>query len=202
MFIQRSLELNQEFECLSPDIKLKMMRLYNFHFSGSNCWFFTDKLFQQLINSYNVNVRIIFQVPRNTHCWITEELCGGRHAKQQIYRRYVKFVNSLANTERQNIKSLFNFVSSDVRSQAGTNLRKILMDSNILVLPGTTRPGSFSQYTVYPTPVGDEYKVPLILSLLSILEDNWEVLFNEEDDDEDSLEENDLQFMINELCST
>ena len=143
----------------------------------------------------------MFQVPRDTHCWIAEEMCGGRHAKQQIYRRYVKFVNSLVNTERQNIKSLFSFVSSDVRSQVASNLRKILLDSGILVFPGTTRPGSLGQYKVYPTPVGEEYRVPLILSLMSIRENNWEVLFNEEDDDEDRLEENDLQFMIDELCS-
>ena len=78
-FIQSSMELNQFFESLEPESQLRMLRLYNMHFSGSNNWFFSDVLFQQLVNSFNVNARILFDIPRNSHCWIVEALCGGKH---------------------------------------------------------------------------------------------------------------------------
>ena len=83
-FIQCCMELNQEFECLPPESRLRLLHLYNMHFSGSNCWNFQEKTFQQLTKSYNVNIRILFDLPINTHCWIAEEISGGKHAKQQI----------------------------------------------------------------------------------------------------------------------
>ena len=86
-FIQRSMELNEEFECLTPECKQKLHRLYNNDFSGSSCWNYDDRIFQQLLNSYNVNMRIVFNIPRETHCWIVERISGGHHAKQQIYSR-------------------------------------------------------------------------------------------------------------------
>ena len=39
-FIQSAVELNQEFESLEPESQLRMLRLYNMHFSGSNCFDF------------------------------------------------------------------------------------------------------------------------------------------------------------------
>ena len=171
------------------------------HFSGSNNWFFSDVLFQQLVNSFNVNARILFDIPRNSHCWIVEELCGGKHAQQQIYSRYIKFVNTLATTHRDNVRSLFNIVSGDVRSQVGSNLRKLQNDTGITILPGSTRPSILNNYRVYTTPVDQEHILPLLSSLLEIRQSNWEVLFCEENGDFETLEENDVQFMIEELCT-
>ena len=130
--------------------------------------------------------------PRDCHCWIVEDISGGRHAKQQIYSRYIKFVNTLANTSRECVRSLFRYVSDDVRSQVGSNIRKIFIDSGLLIVPGQTRPSALSNYTVYPT---------LIQSLREILCDNWTIIFNEEDGDVEQMEANEIQMMIDELCS-
>ena len=164
-------------------------------------WFFSDVLFQQLVNSFNVNARIVFDIPRNSHCWIVEELCGGKHAQQQIYSRYIKFVNTLATTHRDNVRSLFNIVSVDVRSQVGSNLRKLQLDTGITIFPGSTRPSILSNYRVYATPEHQEHILPLLSSLLEIRQSNWEVLFCEENGDLETLEENDVKFMIDELCT-
>ena len=200
-FIQRSMEINEEFECLTPECKQKLHRLYNNHWSGSCCWNFDDKLFQQLVNSYNVNMRIVYSLPCDCHCWIVEGISGGNHAKKQIYSRYVKFVNTLANTSRDCVRFLFKYVSDDVRSQVAGNIRKIFLDSSVLIVPGQTRPSDFSDYTVYPVPEGEEHRIPLIQSLREILSDNWTIIFNEEEEDEDNFETNDIQIMINDLCS-
>ena len=200
-FIQCSMEINEEFEVLTPECKQKLHRLYNNHWSGSSCWQYDDKVFQQMVNSYNVNTRIVYNVPRDCHCWITEEISGGRHAKQQIYSRYIKFVNTLANNSRECVRSLFRYVIDDVRSQVGSNLRKIFIDSGLLIVPGQTMPSALSNYTVYPAPEGEEYRIPLIQSLREILCDNWTIIFNEEDGDVEQMEANEIQMMIDELCS-
>ena len=201
-FIQCSVELNQEFECLAPEIRMRLLRLYNMHFSGCNCWSFQDVGFQQLCNSYNVNLRILHNLPLNTSCWLVEEISGGRHAKQQIYSRYVKFVNTLANSSRDCVRFLFNYVSGDVRSQVGGNLKKLTRDTGIPVTPGNTSPKVLNNYRVYSAPVGEEYRLPLLVSLLEIRGDHWSIIFNEESDEPEEANENDLLMMINEVCSS
>ena len=114
---------------------------------------------------------------------------------------YIKFVNTLATTHRDNVRSLFNIVSGDVRSQVGSNLRKLQNDTGITILPGSTRPSILNNYRVYTTPVDQEHILPLLSSLLEIRQSNWEVLFCEENGDFETLEENDVQFMIEELCT-
>ncbi len=162
-------------------------------------------MFQQLSNSYNVNIRIIFDIPRSSHCWITEQIAGIGHAKQQMYARYIKFVNTLYSTKRQCVKSLFEYVRGDVRSLVGGNLRQILLDCDVTVVPGVTRPSELSNYNVYPIPEDEAYRLPLLKLLMEIRNDNWTVIFNEEnegDEPDDEMDDNDIVIMINDVCSS
>ena len=123
--------------------------------------------------------------------------------RKQIFSRYVKFVNSLYNTERQCVRFLFKYVSDDVRLQVGGNLRTILIQTGLLVVPGRTRPADLNNYRVYTVPEGEEYRIPLLHSLIDIREDNWSILFNEENSDNvEELQENDILLMIHEVCTT
>ena len=92
IFIDKCMELNQEFYLYPPEVKLKMCKIYNSHFTGSPLWDFFSSHFSQLCNSWNVNIRIMFGIPRNTHCWIVEEISGGNHARQMIFSRYIQCV--------------------------------------------------------------------------------------------------------------
>ena len=107
IFIQTCMNLNQEFETLPSESQLKLFKLYNTHFTGSNCWDYQSNIFQQLLNSYNVNLKCIFNLPCGTHSWLTEELSEGNHAQVIIYKRFVKFVQTLVNNKRQSLKTLF-----------------------------------------------------------------------------------------------
>ena len=44
-----------------------------------------------------------------------------------------------------------------------------------------------------------EWKLPLLVSLLAIRDENWEVLFD--GDDEDEIQENDIQTLIDEVTT-
>ena len=67
-------------------------------------------------------------------------------------------------------------MSDDVRSQVGGNLRTILIQTGVLVVPGRTRPADLNNYRVYTVPEGEEYRIPLLHSLIDIREDNWSIL--------------------------
>ena len=198
VYIQACMNLNQEFECLSGENQLRLLRLYNSHYTGSQCWDFTSKMFDQLMNSYNVNIRIIFNLPRKTHCWMMEEISGGKHPKQMIYSRFLKFIKTLEENKRESVKALFNTMKTDVRSLTGTNIRKIFLDTGIQYEPITPTSHLLRNYRVYKMPKEDEWKLSLLVSLMEIRDDHWEVLFNDETDN--SLEENDIESMIDEVC--
>ena len=199
IFIQTCMNLNQEFETLPSESQLKLFKLYNTHFTGSNCWDYQSNIFQQLVNSYNVNLKCIFNLPWGTHTWLTEELSEGNHAQVIIYKRFVKFVQTLVNNKRQSLKTLFKYAYEDVRSLIGGNLRKIQLVTGIKIVPGVTAPVQLRNCRIYKAPEGEEWRLPLLQSLLEIRSENWEILFNEE---LENYEGDDISTMIEEVCST
>ena len=180
--------------------KLRLLDVFNSHFTGSNCWLYDSEKFKQLMNSYNVNIRVIHDLPYSTPAWLVEQLGGCRHPRQQIYKRFCKFVDTLAGNGKPGIRGLFNMVVSDVRSLIGANSRRILLDSGILVTPGKTRIDKLSNYRVYTAPEDEIWKLPLMVSLLEIKCSNWEILFDEEGDE--AINDNDLISMIDEVATS
>ena len=89
-------------------------------------------------------------------------LSGGKHAKQMMHSRYVKFMSSVAKNKRQYLKSLQNLIKNDLKSVTGSNLRKILLDTGHSITPGLTSKVILYNYRVYKIPEGEEWRVPLI----------------------------------------
>ena len=65
------------------------------------------------------------------------------------------------------------------------------------MIPGRTRTDLLRKYKVYPVPEGHEWKLPLLISLLEIRSENFEVFFDEEGEEE--LDGNDIELMIAEI---
>ena len=199
IFIDKCMELNQEFFTYPPEIKLKMCNIYNTHFTGSPLWDFESHYFAQLCNTWNVNMRIMFEIPKETHCWMVEELSHGKHAQTMIFSRYIKFIDSLVNNKRPTIRSLFKIVSKSVLSVTGSNMRYIMMKTHVPVIAGNTKPQAIKTNRVYTVPDHEEWRIPLLRSLLELRNKQWEVLFDEE---EGQLMPNEIQMMIEEVCIT
>ena len=86
-----------------------------------------------------------------------------------------------------------------MRSTTGGNLRKIFLDTGVQVIPGVTNKADICNFRVYKYDEKEHWRLPLLVSLLEIQNDNWEVLFN--DDDEDHIDENDVKEMIESICT-
>ena len=67
-FIQTCYNLNQEFAFATEEVRLKMLRLYNTAFYGSNSWLFRSEEVLKFGRTWNVNLRILFDIPYGTHC--------------------------------------------------------------------------------------------------------------------------------------
>ena len=91
-------------------------------------------------------------------------------------------------------------MAGDVRSLIGANSKKILRDTGVLISPGKTRIDMLNNYRVYTTPEDEAWKLPLMVSLQAIKSQNWEVLFDEEWDD--NIQDNGLIAMIDEVATS
>ena len=67
-------------------------------------------------------------------------LTNGKHAKKMVYSRYAKFLKSVANNRRPALCGLLRAVKDDCQSYVGQNIRAILLDSEVRIVPGETTP--------------------------------------------------------------
>ena len=191
--------MNQEFECLDGEVQTKLLRIYNSHFTGSCLWDFDTHCFQMLTNSWNVNLRTMYNLPIQTHNWIVERISGDKHAKQLIFKRYIKFIESLEKNKRPSLQFLLKLVQRDQRCTTGSNLRHIYDETEIFIVPGKTIPALLDTYQVYKTPVDEDWKIPLIISLMSIRDSEWVLNFDE--NDPQPILQNDIERTLERLCS-
>ena len=129
-----------------------------------------------------------------------EELSGGHLAKKLIYKRYIKFITSLVDSDRPMLRALFQLVRHDVQSVTGSNLHKILLDTGVNVVPGVRTSSNISWYNVYGgIPNGKEWIIPMLTDLIEVRDNRWEVNF---DSETDGLTKDDIDVMINDICSS
>ena len=198
-FINKCINMNQEFQCISCQNQVKLLRIYNSHFTGSCLWSFDSENFKQLTRSWNVNLRIPFDLPLETPSWIVEQLSNGRHAKQVIMKMYIKFLESLVKSTKPAVQALVKRTHKDVRTHTGANIRHILLETGILVTPGETKSFILNELCVYEVPKEHEWKKGLLISLLEIRDSKWMVQFDEESE---NFNEDEVQLMIDNVCTS
>ena len=66
-YIQKNNDINQEFYFAHPRTKFHLNVIYNSHFSGSSLWNLFGRNVEMLENSWNLSMRIMFDLPLETH---------------------------------------------------------------------------------------------------------------------------------------
>ena len=125
---------------------------------------------------------MIYNLPWETHCWVIQ-LITGDNLKCILYARFVKFINAIHNSSKPAIKYLYSVSASDVRSITGSNLRSILVDTGIQAIPGTLQLKEIKKTVLHRVPSGEEWKIPLLESLLEVQSGASEILFDKEEND-------------------
>ena len=110
----------------------------------------------------------------------------------------MKFLESLVNNKRQCVQALVNRACQDVRSHTGANLKHILLETGIYIVPGVTNQNVFDGLFIYSIPEGQEWKLGLLTSLIEIRYHKWSFNFDEEGD---VLKEDEITVMINQVST-
>ena len=126
-YIQRNCEITQEFHFYFPATKDHINRIYNLSFTGSPLWdLFSDSAIS-LEKTYNISVRNMYNLPRETHRYIIEPVTGKMHLKLILIKRFLQFREQVAKCPKSLVKDLYNIFQYDASSLTGSNLRKIML---------------------------------------------------------------------------
>ena len=104
-----------------------MNLIYNFDFTGSPVWNLFSPEAIMLENSWNTSVRIMHDLPLQTHRVFIEPVSKSRHLKFVLLERFLSFLDQIEKSKKLVPKHLLNFIKHDVRSTTGSNLRNLLL---------------------------------------------------------------------------
>ena len=121
-FIGKVSSLLQEFGNVDPEIKVKILNIYTTSFYGSNLWDIFSKDCERLYKSWNVAMRLIFEVSRCTHRYLIEPMSKSLHPKTMLCSRYVGFYKSLIQSSKLSVRILAKLFKGDQRTVLGRTL--------------------------------------------------------------------------------
>ena len=83
MYIVKNNELNQEFYYAHPKTKIWINNVYNTSLYGAPLWDMFSRNFEKLEKTWNVSIRTMLSIPRNTH-EISSGAFGRNSAHHQV----------------------------------------------------------------------------------------------------------------------
>ena len=116
-----------------------------------------------------------------------------------LFARFVKFVNAIKKSRKPALKFLLSVSAADVTSLTGSNLRSIVRNTGVQVIPGVTHAAAVKKQTLNKIPEEDKWKVPLIHSLLAVKAEEFEIIFDDEEDIQGNVVGEDI--LVNICCS-
>ena len=120
-YINKNIELNQEFFFAHPFTKIKVNKIYNSHFYGSPLWNLFGSGALRIESSYNRSVKIMLDLPYATHRSLIQPLTDDVHVKLVLIRRFLSFMDKIKNSGKVPLTMLMSEAMKDVRSTTGSN---------------------------------------------------------------------------------
>ena len=129
-YVARSIELNQEFHFATSETKLKINELYNYSWYGSVLYKLYGPEAVKLESCYNRSVKIMMDLPIETHRGLIEPLSRRRHLSKSLSQRFLVFTEKIRRSKKPILRVLMSEIEQDVRSNTGYNLRMLMIHSN------------------------------------------------------------------------
>ena len=144
-------------------------------------------------STFNRSVKMMTDLPFETHRYFLESLLGTPHMKLRILKNYLTFIKSIKMSSKQVLRHLYTISSSDVRSITGKNLRNILLLTNKLSVNDLSAE-DIKSLEYCPVPENDNWRITLLDDLLNFkhgtLEPPWKI------------DVDDLDNIIQTVCTT
>ena len=199
-YIERNMELTQEFPIAHPEVKCKINRVYNSSFPGSVLYNLASDQVGQLTSSWSVSVRKMWELPMQTHRYLIEPLSGD-HAHSMLIVRFVKFLQSMLKSGKRAVHYMLRKVVQNTSSTTGNNVSYIqdLIGQNCDILDVNTN-WLKKKLTFHPMEDSDQWRVILIKEITNI---NYGVIdLHAEDSSDAFLSNKQLKEIVEFACCT
>ena len=130
-YIDKNNDILQEFHFAHPRTTSEVNKIHNTHFYGSVLWNLSAKEVVKLEKTWNVSIRRMFSLPRETHCYLIEEVSDQVHIKTLMAKRFLNFINSIRKSRKYALRSLLRVIEFDTLSVTGRNLRQIMLQTDV-----------------------------------------------------------------------
>ena len=176
-FIGKLHSFRQEYGNLDPLVYIQLVSTYISSFYGSNLWDLYGEDSDKLYKSWNIMIRIIFNLPRETHKYLIEPISYKPHLKVQLVKRFISFCNSLKASDKPHLKYLMNLQMTDYRSTFGRNVVNICKDGGVDKI-SEVQPQNIIYAPVSPD---DSWRIPLIQELLEVRAQRLQTILDPEE---------------------
>ena len=129
-YVDKNNEILQEFYFSHPATKLQINGIYNTHLSGSCLWDLFSREAIMMENTWNVSVRLMLDIPRESHKYLIEPLSKMTHMKIVLVKRFLTFLEQIRKSNKSASKFLLDSIIQDTGSTTGSNLRNILLQTD------------------------------------------------------------------------
>jgi hypothetical protein len=191
-FIDKNNNLIQEFNFAHPKTKMEMNRIYNNHFTGSPIWDLFSRESEMLYNSWNRSVRLMCDLPLQTHRYFLEPLAQTRQLKFVLLKRFLSFILQIENSQKTLPKLLLQTVKRDCRSVTGSNLRNILLLTRKDTIEELVPDDAF-QMNYIPVMDENKWRIAMIKELIDV---KWGKT------DIENLSDDEIDAIIEEICTS
>ena len=193
-YISKSLDIRQTLSFASPEVIMKGVQVFASDLYGCMLWDLSSNAAESLFKSWNTNIKLIYDIPRNTFTYLIEGHFSRNFLslRNQVYLRYAGFFQGLRNSQSEEVRFLSMIVSKDPRSNTFRNL-KLLRSKTELDEPYMYGPERLklvlSNMTV---PNNEKWRLGLLDNLLTIRKEKQQ----------DLLSTDRISEMISGLCNT
>ena len=126
-FMSRASDIRDDLYFAHPAQKVQGIQLYCCDAYGSMMWDFRSKYVESFFKSWNIQLRLAWSVPRETHTHVVEGLLSGdfQSLRSQVLCRYQRYLTKLSLSSSKEVRFIFSLMKKDKRSVTGRNIEFI-----------------------------------------------------------------------------
>ena len=163
ILFQKVHEVMQQFGYLHPELVVKLLSVYSTALYGSTLWQVNSAEHLQLNKSWNIAMKIIWDLPYATHTRFLESLSPVPHLESVLTGRYIGFLNSLMSSSNCALSLIFNNCKSNLSSQTGQNIGYLMAKHKVKSLVDLVKEHiTVKKGRVYTLPEEENWKITLM----------------------------------------
>ena len=103
IFFDRVHQIQQQFGYYDPKLVMNLLSIYSTAMYGSTLWNLSSEEHQKLCRSWNVAVKLLWDLPHQTHKRFVESLTNCPHLQSMLHVRYIGFIESLQKSVKTHV---------------------------------------------------------------------------------------------------